>query len=192
MTITHKSFEFNHEIEWLDSETGGFYLKVLSPQMKRYSLRNPFKGCYRFSTSEARDAYIASWRIKQQAKVNIRLGKKQRKEELLKTFVNPYKVGDILHSSWGYDQTNVEWFQVVEVKARSICIRQIGAKITEYHSSMSGTSRAQPDNFIGERIWRTLQFSLGDEKLHVGVCSPIHGYLYTDDGKLEHHVSWYA
>lgn len=192
MTITHKSFEFNHEIEWLDSESGGFYLKVLSPQMKRYSLRNPSKGCYRFSTSEAREAYLSSWRLKQQEKVNVRSSKKAMKEDLLKTFIHSYKVGDILHSSWGYDQTNVEWFQIVEVKPRSICIRQIGAKITEWHSSMSGVSKAEPNNFIGERIWRTLQFSLGDKKLHVGVKSPIYGYLYESNDKLEHHVSWYA
>lgn len=56
--------------------------------------------------------------------------KEQRKQEKQKArarFQNPYKVGDILHHSWGYDQTNCDFYQVVEVKPASVVLRKIGA-----------------------------------------------------------------
>lgn len=47
---------------------------------------------------------------------------------------NPFAVGDILTGSWGYDQTNVEFHQVVSVGARSVVTR----KIAPFMSSDNG------------------------------------------------------
>ena len=41
------------------------------------------------------------------------------------------KVGDILYSSWGYDQTNIEFFKVVKVSEFSVWIQEVGSKIVE-------------------------------------------------------------
>ena len=46
------------------------------------------------------------------------------------TKVTP-KVGDILYSSWGYDQTNIEFFKVVKVSDFSVWIQGIGKEIVE-------------------------------------------------------------
>lgn len=37
-------------------------------------------------------------------------------------------VGDVLESSWGYDQTNVDFYQVIAVTAKSVRIREIGKR----------------------------------------------------------------
>jgi hypothetical protein len=42
-----------------------------------------------------------------------------------KNFVHDYKVGDIFRTSWGYDQTNVEYFQITEVKGKHVIMREI-------------------------------------------------------------------
>jgi hypothetical protein len=47
---------------------------------------------------------------------------KKTKEE----FVNPYKVGDILVCSWGYDQTNIDFYQVIRTTKASVEIVEIG------------------------------------------------------------------
>ncbi len=39
-----------------------------------------------------------------------------------------FKIGDILHYSWGYDQTNAEFYQVTEVKDKTIIIREIASR----------------------------------------------------------------
>jgi hypothetical protein len=42
-----------------------------------------------------------------------------------KNFVHDYKVGDILHTCWGYDQTNREFFEVTEVKGKFLILREL-------------------------------------------------------------------
>lgn len=41
------------------------------------------------------------------------------------------KVGDILSSTWGYDATYVDFYQVVAVTPASIRIRQVDKKVSE-------------------------------------------------------------
>jgi hypothetical protein len=41
------------------------------------------------------------------------------------------KLGDILYSSWGYDQTNIDFYKVVKVSEFSVWIQELGKKIVE-------------------------------------------------------------
>lgn len=47
-----------------------------------------------------------------------------------KAWVSDYVVGEILHTSWGYDQTNVEYFEVTEVKGKHVVVREIAQERT--------------------------------------------------------------
>ena len=40
-------------------------------------------------------------------------------------WVRDYKVGELLKTHWGYDQTNVEYFEVTEVKGKHLILREI-------------------------------------------------------------------
>jgi hypothetical protein len=50
---------------------------------------------------------------------------------VVKVEITQPKVGDILYSSWGYDQTNIEFFKVVKVSEFSVWIQEIGKKVVE-------------------------------------------------------------
>ena len=54
-----------------------------------------------------------------------------------KAAVCPYKVGDILTGSWGYDQTNVDAFQVTGLKGKSVVLKRIGCEMVDAVSGMS-------------------------------------------------------
>jgi hypothetical protein len=41
------------------------------------------------------------------------------------------KVGDILSSSWGYEQTNLDFYEVIQVKEKSVVICEIGSRSVE-------------------------------------------------------------
>jgi hypothetical protein len=75
------------------------------------------------------------------------LGRKKAEKE------NTFKVGDILDTCWGYDQTNREWFEVVEVKGQWLVLREIAGK-----RSVDGRDRGQTvpmhGQYIGEPIRR--------------------------------------
>ena len=59
-------------------------------------------------------------------------------------------VGDILRSSWGYDQTNVNYYQVLEMVGKTtVVLREIGQKKKET-GYMSGTTSPRKDIFAGK------------------------------------------
>jgi hypothetical protein len=58
------------------------------------------------------------------------------------------KVGDILYSSWGYDQTNIDFYQVVEVGDKTVKIRKVQQKVVS-EGRGSESVVASPDHFVG-------------------------------------------
>jgi hypothetical protein len=73
-----------------------------------------------------------------------------------KAFANPFKVGDVLNTCWGYDQTNVEYFQVTEVKGKHVIVREIASEY-EATGSMQGRTVPVPGIFKGEPLRRLAQ-----------------------------------
>lgn len=60
------------------------------------------------------------------------------------------KVGDVLKSSWGYDQTNIDFYEVVDVPGpRTVVIREIAQERQET-GFMSGRCVPQPGRYIGK------------------------------------------
>lgn len=60
----------------------------------------------------------------------------ERRAQVKAAFQMPYKVDDILHHSWGYEQTNCDFYQVVAVKGQSVSLRKIA------HRQVSGGGAA--------------------------------------------------
>lgn len=65
-------------------------------------------------------------KIKDTAKIFREQEDEKRKR---REFKHNYQVGDILYSSWGYDQTNVDFYEVVGIKEKSVVIREIAQKV---------------------------------------------------------------
>ena len=56
---------------------------------------------------------------------------KQERQEARKQYKHDFKVGDILVSSWGYDQTNIDYYEVTKIIGEQMVeIREIGKKFT--------------------------------------------------------------
>jgi hypothetical protein len=91
--------------------------------------------------------------------------------------------GDVLVSSWGYEQTNVDFYQVVEVKGKTATVVAIGQTI-EQNGFMSGNVKPQKDVFCGEFFKKVI--CNGDSikvKDH---------YARKTDWDKAHYSSWYA
>jgi len=110
--------------------------------------------------------------------------KEERKAEQ-KAFKTSLQVGDVLYSSWGYDQTNIDWYQVVEVKpsGKSVVIRRIAGDTIE-NGFMSGYTTPCPDHFVGEEQLKRVQ--VGDTLTITSYAS-----AWKWDGKPKY-CSWYA
>lgn len=65
------------------------------------------------------------------------------------------KVGSIFVASWGYEQTNVNAYQVIECKGKStVLLKEISLETVEQTSFNSEYVRPVKDSFFKEEIYR--------------------------------------
>lgn len=55
--------------------------------------------------------------------------RKIERKEAAKQFKNDLKPGDILTDSWGYEQTNVEFYKVLDIKGSTVWIRELAHEV---------------------------------------------------------------
>lgn len=116
-----------------------------------------------------------------------------RKEEPKGEKVNQYgvKVGDIFVSMWGYDQTNVDYYQVTALKGKTMVVLQaIGYEVVGHNGFMQSTVKPVRDNFIEgeEPITKKIQ-SCGNEPF-VSLNSYANAYL-TDENETHEQTSYH-
>ncbi len=66
-----------------------------------------------------------------------------------------WAVGDVIYNSWGYDQTNIDYYQVVEVKDRVIVVRPIRQDYKET-GNMCGWTQPRRNEFRGDPVTKPL------------------------------------
>lgn len=104
-----------------------------------------------FFKQQAQEALRSIVRIKEKItnleNIKNELNKKSEPNE------NNYKVGDILVNSWGYDQTNIDFYQIISTTKKSIKITEIGAKLDKEHSnSYEDALKPNKGSFLGKEI----------------------------------------
>lgn len=68
-------------------------------------------------------------------------------------------VGSIFYSSWGYDQTNVSFYEVVGLTPASVKIREVAKSYVEQNGPAGNKVIPQPGNYIGGEMTKRLQNS---------------------------------
>ena len=61
------------------------------------------------------------------------------------------KIGDVFVYSWGYDQTNINFFQVIGKTKKSIKVREI-RKVTEETGFMCGNATPIKNSFKNDEV----------------------------------------
>ena len=115
---------------------------VFRPKAKKPAWR------YRFPTEEKRAARVAEFFE------SITKRKASRKNSAKERNAGhaDVNVGDIFYASWGYDQTNVDWYQVTEKVGKSTLVIRKVANIGACGGQGPDYGRCTPaiDQFIGE------------------------------------------
>ena len=101
---------------------------------------------FRFSTEKRRDERI----LQHFQSVRERAAYKTERKAAAKAVGRGLDVGDVLRCTWGYDQTNIDYYEVTAlVGARMVEIRKIAAKTTET-GWCCGTCVPMVGEYIGE------------------------------------------
>jgi hypothetical protein len=176
-----------YKIETEDLEKG-FMARVINMNSKKEWKSLVYN--YRFSSKISRDEWVAnfisnikSWEDR----------KAQRKAER-KAFKNPAKVGDVLCASWGYDQTNIDFYQVIEVNGKMVTVKEIAGSHVEGSGEgmfMADQVTARPNTFIedSETYKRIVKAGYqGGYYINVDECRMASLTNQTE----RHYRSWYA
>ena len=111
--------------------------------------KNKYDWYYKFRDKKQMDKYISDYFCKIEMAKEYKAEQKLKKENEKAEFFESIKVGDIFVDSWGYDQTNVDFYLVTKKLKASIKIVKIGSKVVAT-SIGSEMVVPVPDAVIGE------------------------------------------
>lgn len=178
-TLGKEGFELTYDLE------------TRVARLNRVSKRSTFGvkavWAYRFKSIEEMTKYISNDFDNRKASIEKNISSKQERKEKNKVISDGIQVGDIFCYSWGFEQTNVDFYQVVEKPSKAtIIIRPIGHEVLETCSWASEYVRPVKDAFIGERSEK-VRLSGSYFKRSCGYATKI------DNPKTsKHYHSWYA
>lgn len=124
---------------------------------------------FSFKDEARRAEYVAGWlRDRDASAARKAAGLAERKAKLAKP--HGLKVGDVLYGSWGYDQTNVEFWEVTKlVGKRMVEIRELCCESVET-GFMSGNAVPLPGNYTSREPERRMVGADGEVKLMSWGC----------------------
>ena len=133
---------------------------------------------------------------------NEKIEKKEAQKKVMDTFKasDYFSVGDVIVNTWGWEQTNVDFYQVVDVLNKKIRVKEIGAKIVEnsmYSHGMACELVPAKDSFVekGRKTEYLLSLKADIKKsgeVSARICNPESYYYFRKwDGRPEY-SSWYA
>jgi hypothetical protein len=110
---------------------------------------------------------------------------KERKQKERKEFQHGLEPGTMLYNSWGYDQTQIDFYQVVKIVGKQLEIRPVEKKTVREEKTAIYVVPV-PNKFTGSPSRKTPQ-SGGSSGAYVRMN---HGYAYVWDGKPKYETAW--
>lgn len=128
-------------VAYLSEKNGAFYAIAYAGKAVKATFN------YRFRTEANRQAHVDNFFACQKSAAESRA----KRAAARKAFVHTLKVGDILNTNWGYDQTNIEFFEVTAVAGKHVIVRQL-AQDSETTGFLCGQCVPVPGQYCGPPI----------------------------------------
>jgi hypothetical protein len=134
-----------------------------------------------YKTAERREQHVREYLDRVAGSQNFKAEQAAKR----KAYRHTLQPGDILSGSWGYDQTNPEFWQVIRTTTTTAIIRELSQQTSDKETGNSMADYRLPvkDSFVGEE--KTVRVGIGD------YCKVEHCGLSRWDGKPKYN-SWYA
>lgn len=140
---------------------------------------------YIFKSEEQRQAHVEKYFNDLKTSLEFRNERKVQNKKLYAEFLKSLKPGVILFGTWGYDQTNVDFYIIKEVKASKVLIQELS------HTTVEGSEGHMSDRVVpgmetDERpIWKQVRAN----RIRINDCISLRIYEPKPDGVYR---SWYA
>ncbi len=141
----------------------------------------------RYDSPEKLESEIQKRIVEVRDRIAQNLAWKAERKAKGESIIADIKVGDVFNYSWGWEQTQQDFFQVVEKKtAKTMVVRAITCTSIDQNSSMSDYVRANIDGFCGEPETVRLN-TYGGFKRSCGTANKV-----DNPESSKHYRSWYA
>jgi hypothetical protein len=140
----------------------------------------PFKN-YRFRNEAARSAWIADVVAEENAKIAYRAEKRVKMQAMKAEMIQRIEVGTLLVYSWGYDQTNIDIYEVTKKSGSAVEIREVCQELTQT-GMMQGRVKAVPGVYTSAK---PIKKRIGA----YGISMP-HGIASITTADATHYCSW--
>lgn len=106
---------------------------------------------YSFRSLDRAELYVREWLASQALSRQARATRDAERKAKRAAFKASdfWAVGDVGHTFWGYDQTNVEFFQVVRLLPRSVVVRQVAENNSDHGQPGGGRTQPRRFEFVG-------------------------------------------
>lgn len=129
---------------------------------------------YKFSSIERLLSYIKTRANNIEIHKKLQNEKRQKAKDLQKDFnvKDVIPLGAIINNSWGYEQTNQYFYQVIGYSGRTRIIIKEVAQNRQYTGHMSGCTIPEKNNFIVDGDEFTLTVKKDESKEGFYICCP--------------------
>lgn len=147
---------------------------------------------YKFKTKENLEKYVSEYLKRLMQHEENKIKRKEEKKAQRAAFINPLKVGDIVYTSWGYEQTNIDFYQVIQligkatVKLCQLKCKDVGNNQGHF---MSATKIPLKDQFWKDKILTKRISPLTEGTCCIKISSFETAFIW--DGKPKNY-NWYA
>jgi hypothetical protein len=174
-------------IEWddLGISSGGHLKLVNQDTMDSFDVRydNALRGAkWWYDGERVRVEDKSPLKVIKKALKYIEQGRNANSRVALDDFKHGIEVGEILVSSWGYDQTNIDFYEVVGVTNKSVKIRKVDKKVVKSSPPQDYVVPIR-GKYIGSPKTKRV-----NPNGYVKISS--YAYAYEWDGKPKYQTSW--
>lgn len=128
--------EYGHAQLFTKEENGKYYIRAFEGKKSKPSLN------YVFDNEDLSKEYVKRW---------LNDLKRNSEWKAKRNAPHTVSIGDVFHNSWGWEQTNIDFFQVVKTTKTTVTVRKIEKSTESYDGrTMSGRVLPLPGNFISE------------------------------------------
>lgn len=144
--------------------------------------------CYGVDTKEKAELHAEEYRAEDEKREEVKAQRRKVRLAEKKAKPNLFQIGMIFENSWGYDQTNVDYYQVVRITPRGCYIRPIGRKsVVGSDGFMSDSVVPDKNGFSGPEV-----FKIADSWKDTPSFAVEHGCATLIDEWEATYRSWYA
>jgi len=176
MKKTQRYIPEGYELSWDDQELGIQIYYKESPTIGGLCFVgravNP-TWHYRFKNAEQRLAEVTKTFNNVRAWADRKAERKAKAKEASAN--HGVKVGDVFRSSWGYDQTNIDYYQVLSVNNKTATFCKI-AQLSESDGFLQGNCVPATNQFIGKPFKKLIQKSSTESSAFIKIASYANAY----------------